>query len=43
VVDGPSVIGVELDRVEVPPFTTFQERAPATTAVTREVADAREP
>ncbi len=33
---GPSVISVELDRVEVPAFTTFQERAPTATAVARE-------
>jgi acetolactate synthase-1/2/3 large subunit len=36
---GPSVISVELEEVDVPPFTTFQERAPTTATVAREAAD----
>jgi acetolactate synthase-1/2/3 large subunit len=38
-VPGPSVISVLLDDVEVPPFSVFQERAPATLTVRREADD----
>jgi acetolactate synthase-1/2/3 large subunit len=38
---GPSVICAELREVEIPPFTPFQERAPSTTTVAREVDDGR--
>lgn len=35
-VNGPALIGVELDDVEVPPFGPFQRRAPAAAVVGRE-------
>jgi acetolactate synthase-1/2/3 large subunit len=38
--DGPSVIAVELDELEVPPFAAFQKLAPGATAVAREADDA---
>jgi acetolactate synthase-1/2/3 large subunit len=34
---GPTLIGVELAEVEVPPFALFQQQAPNTTVVPREV------
>jgi acetolactate synthase-1/2/3 large subunit len=37
--NGPTVIGVELDDVEVPPFVAFQSRAPTGAAIGREVTD----
>jgi acetolactate synthase-1/2/3 large subunit len=37
---GPSVLCAELDEVEVPPFSAFQERAPSTVTVPREVPHA---
>jgi hypothetical protein len=35
-VKGPTLIGVELDDVEVPPFGPFHQRAPAAAIVGRE-------
>jgi acetolactate synthase I/II/III large subunit len=37
--DGPSIVGVELEAVEVPPFAAFLSRAPSGAAIGREVAD----
>lgn len=38
-VEGPSVVCAELEDIEIPPFTAFQERAPHLTHVAREVDD----
>jgi len=38
-VEGPSVISVELDEVEVPPFAAFQQQAPSMVTVPRDVHD----